>query len=149
MKTTSPSFVRLNFDWNAEPNAPEAKVDVAGATVVLRFVLNPWLYQQFVEEQRGSLTFAECRRWRLGSTNDEGWFMGRCRYSGIAPEWGEFYEIVGDDLKRDVPLDWHRTGPDKPGARHFLFYLKDSTFECLAMDWSFKAEPIDHADNSK
>jgi hypothetical protein len=141
MKSPSPKFVRLNLDWNAEPNAPDARIEVSGSDVVLRFTLNSWLYEHFSEGQPGSLHFTGCSRWRLGSTNDEGWFMGQCRYSKVAPEWGEFYEVIGDDPQRDAPLDWQLVGPDLPNARHFLFYLKDSTFECLAMKWSFTTEP--------
>ncbi|MBU3972721.1 MAG: hypothetical protein KKE42_02845, partial [Alphaproteobacteria bacterium] len=84
------------------------------------------------------LTFAGCTRWRLGLTNDHGWFGGQCRYSGIAPAWGEFYEIVDDDPVRDAPDDWRVEGSDKPSGRHFLFYLRDETFECMADDWRFE-----------
>ena len=28
-------------------------------------------------------------------------------------------------------------GPDRADARHFLFYMKDETFECLADNWEF------------
>jgi hypothetical protein len=33
------------------------------------------------------LTFTGARQWRLGPTNDEGWYRGQCRYVGIAPKW--------------------------------------------------------------
>ena len=63
--------------------------------------------------------------------------MGQCRYAGKAPAWGEFYEILGDDPARDSPDDWRVVGPDRPTLRHFLFYLRDETFECMANDWRF------------
>ena len=50
--------MKLNANWNAEPNAPDPKVEVFGDTVVLRFVLNYHLYQQFAEEQPGTLSMA-------------------------------------------------------------------------------------------
>jgi hypothetical protein len=55
--------------------------------VELRFYLNPWAYDA-QEEEVGVLTFEDACAWRLGATNDEGWFMGQCRYSGTAPTWG-------------------------------------------------------------
>ena len=33
------------------------------------------------------------------------------------------------------PNDWHIVGDARPLARHFLFYLRDETFECEADDW--------------
>jgi hypothetical protein len=29
----------------------------------------------------------------LGRTNDEGWYLGQCRFSKVAPTWGEFYHV--------------------------------------------------------
>jgi len=130
-------FVKLNHDWNAEPNDPDEEVSVHGDTVRLSFLLNPWAYEA-QEGQRGRLTFTGSERWRLGPTNDEGWLKGDCRYSASAPEWGEFYEISGLDPLRNQPTDWRDVPSDKPGKRHFLFYLRDNTFECVADDWSLE-----------
>jgi hypothetical protein len=90
-----------------------------------------------VPNEQGSLTFIECSEWGLGSTNDEGWHLGQCRYSRIAPEWGEFYEIVGTDPLAHEPNDWKSTGQADVGKRHFLFYLRDETFECFANEWTY------------
>ena len=129
-------FLHLNPDWNADPNAPEPKVSVSGSDVSLLFRLNPWGYQAAAGEQ-GKLSFGGCSRWRLGETNDHGWYDGQCRYSLIAPRWGELYEIVGDDPLAHAPKDWTLTHRADPSKRHFLFYLHDETFECFADDWAF------------
>jgi len=132
------SFERLNVGWNAEPNAPATRVAVDGQRLGVRFYLNCFAFDCAHEEQEGVLSFTGCSRWRLGSTNDEGWLRGQCRYSHVAPAWGEFYELHGDDPARDIPTDWRVTGADQPTARHFLFYFRDHTFECMADDWSFE-----------
>lgn len=132
----NPVFVQQNQGWNAEPNAPDPRVQVGGSLVELRFYLNPWAYDA-QEEEIGLLTFEDVRAWRLGPTNDEGWSMGQCRYSRIAPTWGAFYEIRGDDPAAWLPQDWRRNPPFGAGDRHFLFYLRDDTFECFAREWSF------------
>src|SRR4051812_47585172 len=132
---TSLVFMRLNDGWNAYPNGSESTVALDGDTLTFRFELNPFVFDDVREGDIGLLIFSRCSRWRLGRTNDEGWFKGQCRYSGRAPAWGEFYELVGRDPVRDLPDDWHRVGPDRPSLRHFLFYLKDETFECMADDW--------------
>lgn len=133
---TNRAFLRLNASWNAEPNAPAPEVQVDGSEVALRFVLNSWAYDAATGEQ-GLLTFGGCSGWRLGSTNDEGWYQGQCRYSAIAPKWGEFYEVVGPDALAHAPTDWRATNHVSARERHFLFYLRDETFECFADEWTF------------
>ena len=78
---TATTFRKLNEGWNAEPNAPDPEVTVCGDDVLLSFVLNPFQFPQFAEEQRGLLRFNGCQRYRLGPTNDEGWYRGQCRTS--------------------------------------------------------------------
>ena len=133
---TNRAFLQLNESWNAEPNDPAPEVQENSSQVTLRFRLNPWAYDA-AENEQGLLTFDRCSEWRLGSTNDEGWFRGQCRYSTIAPVWGEFYEIVGPDPLAHEPTDWRTTNQVNSGKRHFLFYLRDSTFECFADEWGF------------
>jgi hypothetical protein len=140
---TEPTFVKLNSDWNAEPNAPAPDVAVTGDQVILRFYLNYMLYPRFAEEEVGSLVFSRCSRWRLGETNDKGWHMGKSCYARIAPTWGEFYELIGEDPALDLPIDWKRISSDARKERHFLFYLRDNTFECVAADWSFEVDEAD------
>jgi hypothetical protein len=132
----NPAFHRLNLDWNAEPNAPLPSVDAINEQVRLRFFLNPWAYQAR-EGEIGQLLFDGCSRWRLGPTNDEGWYSDQCRYSRQAPQWGEFYEITGDDPLMLKPTDWQILGSEIKMSRHFLFYLRDEIFECLAREWAF------------
>jgi hypothetical protein len=134
-------FVQLNEGWNADPNDPDPAVSSRGDAVELTFLLNAFEFSGVSEGEAGKLSFAGCQQWRLGATNDEGWYKGQCRYSGIAPHWGEFFELVGDDPRRLHPKDWQQTIHPSPRGRHFLFYLKDNTFECLAEDWSFHREP--------
>ncbi|MDH5395566.1 MAG: hypothetical protein OEW97_04780 [Gammaproteobacteria bacterium] len=128
MKT---EFVHLNKDWNAEPNAPSEEVKVKPDYVELSFYVNPWTFEGYKEEQRAAIRFYGCSRWRLGSVNDEGWYMGQCRFSKIAPKWGEFYEVKGDLHLDECPNDWNEISQNE-GNAHYLFYLKDSMFECDA-----------------
>jgi hypothetical protein len=134
-----PEFRRLNAGWNAEPNSPDPSVTVTEAITRLSFVLNSQIYD-FAEDKKGALIFARCTRWRLGATNDEGWYRGQCRYSRSAPIWGEFYELAGEDDVRLQPDDWHVLSSETGEDRHFLFYLRDETFECFASDWTFERE---------
>ena len=132
------SFRQLNNGWNAEPNAPDPRVVAEGGDVVLTFLMNPFQFPQFSDEDQGRLRFTSCRRYRLGSTNDEGWYRGQCRFSKLAPRWGEFYEVGGDLRLAECPDDWIEIDKAQNCYRHFLFYFRDETFECDASDWKFE-----------
>jgi hypothetical protein len=129
------TFIQLNHKWNAEPNAPNPRVVIEDGNVVVSFLMNPFQFPQYGPGDVGRLRFSSCIRYRLGSTNDEGWYRGQCRFSKIAPRWGEFYEISGDLRLAECPDDWVILGPPKEPIRHFLFYFRDETFECDASDW--------------
>lgn len=112
------------------------KIHVGASRVQLSFFLNPFAYEA-EEEEIGCLTFENCSTWRLGPTNDEGWYLGQCRYSQAAPVWGEFYELVGEDDAPRQPSDWQTPPSPGSGSRHFLFCLRDDTFECFVANWTF------------
>ena len=135
-------FVKLNSDWNAEPNAPDPRAYADGPDVVLDFRANSFQFPKFAAGQPLRLRFRGASRYRLGGTNDEGWYRGQCRFSGIAPAWGEFYEVSGDLKLDQCPKDWMDVAAPSPtGLRHFLFYLRDHTFECAAADWVLETFP--------
>jgi hypothetical protein len=127
------TFHQINKNWNAEPNAPYEELHVIENKVVLSFDSN--------EETKYWLIFPQCWRFRIGATNDEGWHKGDCRFSKIAPEWGHFYLIEGELLENKIN-DW-KVGPSKriKGSKHFLFYLRDSTFECDASGFNLVKFP--------
>jgi len=124
-------FVKLNDGWNAEPNAPAPVVARLGNDVVLEFRLNPFQFKKFSKDDRARLIFRNSWRYRLGGTNDQGWYLGQCKFSKVAPAWGEFYEVQGDIRLESSPDAWVVLGPEPhAAAKHFLFYLRDQTFEC-------------------
>ena len=131
-------FLKQNEGWNAEPNAPYPKVEVKGSSLELEFLANPYRFKEYSDGEKIVLTFDNCLRYRLGSTNDEGWYRGQCRFSKLAPEWGEFYEIKGATWD-DKLSDWIDVGKNVgQQPRHFLFYFRDETFECKASNWSMQ-----------
>ena len=117
-------FRKLTEGCNAEPNAPGVRVSRAGADVHVEFRPNQYQYPTYAAVARIILTFHSCTRYRLGDVNDEGWYLGQCRFSKLAPSWGEFYEISGD-LKLEGLTDWVEVGSHRKNTRHFLFYFRD------------------------
>ena len=131
----APRFVTLDVGWAAEPNAPEPHVKVAESALTLSFFLDPLVHEAAPNEV-GAIAFAGCSRFRWDDTNDHDWYAGTGRYSRSAPQWGRFYELIGDDPERDA-VAWHKLDAGGTGERHFLFYFRDETFECLAERWMF------------
>lgn len=136
------TFQKLNDSWNAEPNAPCPTISITDQTLILRFYLNPWISPETEPEDIGELRFQACWRYRLGPTNDEGWWRRQCRFSLLAPGWGEFYEVSGDLRLDRVPSDWWTmidSDQSPETSRHYLFYFRDETFECDAALWHYRA----------
>jgi hypothetical protein len=129
------TFKKLNDGWNAEPNDPAENVVVYGNLVELSFALNPWEFDA-AEGSRATLNFSQCARWRLGRPNDEGWYRGQGRFETSSHSWGEFYEVFDATQSVEEPTDWKILNPEHRKSRHFLFYLRDNTFECYAQDWT-------------
>ena len=79
-----PSFIRLNKGWNADPNVSDVHTCVDGEDVLLQFDMNAFQFPEFKTGEKGVLRFVDCSRFRLGATNDEGWYLGQCRFTGLA-----------------------------------------------------------------
>ena len=133
-----PAFTRLNEDWNAHPNDARLKLEKNGDELIARMKPNPHAYRQFKKVREIAICFANCSSYRVTSVNDEGWYSGQCRFSGLAPEWGEFYEISGNTRDNMNTTPWIEM--EGVGAKHFHFYLKDETLEVKAHDWVLKSE---------
>lgn len=133
-----PTFTRLNEGWNAEPNAPSLRLEHSGTTLFASMRPNPWVYPQYERVAKITVGFENCSKYRVTPINDEGWYRGQCRFSGLAPGWGEFYEISGNTRDDMVSTSWIRM--DGAGARHFHFYLRDVALEVKAQDWSLTSE---------
>jgi hypothetical protein len=129
---------KLNTDWNADPNAPESKVYVEGDTIILEFYLNYFIYPKFKEGDIGRLFFYNGHKYSLGGTNDEGYFMGQHRYKDSWLPYGEFYQLDSNWF-RDFPKDAVTIRPinNSDKLKHFIFFMKENVFECVAEDYKF------------
>lgn len=132
-----PTFTRLNEDWNAHPNDVGLKLEQTGDELIARMKPNPYVYRQYEKSPEIIVSFKNCSNYRVTSVNDEGWYLGECRFSGLAPEWGEFYEISGNTRDNMNHTPWIKM--EGGGEKHFHFYLKDETVEVKAQDWTLKS----------
>ncbi len=132
----STTFHQLNNSWNAEPNAPDPKVEWRDTDLRLTFWMNAFRFPDYNEDDIGEIIFKDCSRYRIGILNDEGWYRKQGRFTGVHHRWGEFYEVRGDLRLDAVPNDWSIRTPDVAGRNHYLFYFRDEDFECDARDWT-------------
>ena len=133
-------FNKLNLQWNAQPNAPLPKVSVQGNIVLLEFILNHYIYKQFKEGQKGRIEFVECYMYRLGPVNDEGFSRGQFRYGPKDIPWGEFYELKDSNWRvnfSDDKVIIDQTLEDSKDLKHYIFFFRDETFECIAKSFVF------------
>ena len=88
--------------------------------------------------QKGKLIFNNCYMYRLGSPNDHGFYLNQFRYGPNNIEWGEFYELSDSNWRKDFPLDKVVVDDnlkDNKRLKHYLFFFRDNTFECIAENY--------------
>lgn len=140
-------FIKLNDGWNAEPNAPMTEIEAKGTTVIVSFYLNAFIYPEYNEGDKGVIEFYNCRQYRMGSPNDEGFYVyNQSRYKKYGVKWGEFYFVQDSDWKSNFPqpilID---TSIKEDRLNHYLFYFRDGAFECISESYTFsviKADPL-------
>lgn len=132
-------YTKLNTDWNADPNAPETTISIDDDIVTLDFYLNYFNYKKYKEGDKGKLTFYNCHKYYFGEPNDEGYFMGHHRYKYTELPFGDFY-LLKTDWHNDFPMKSKVLNPDTTNKdlKHFIFFFKENTFECVAKDFKLK-----------
>lgn len=140
-------YEQLNKNWNAEPNAPEPQMEKGEGYVEFKFELNPFLFDYIDKGDKGVLEFAEVYKLDFGAMNDEGYFRGQHRFNNNILPWGEFYELFDSNWKIDFPKSSQIINSviDKSKLRHFIFFLKDNTIECLSLDYSLSIQFADQS----
>jgi len=134
--TDLPRFTKLNTDWNADPNDAGLRIVHEGTELLAHMRPNLYKFKRFKGIASITVTFKNCARYRVTPINDYAWYAGDCRFSGLAPQWGEFYEIAGNTQDALDPSPWITAKGH--GTRHFHFYLRDQTLEVKASGWSLK-----------
>jgi hypothetical protein len=133
-------FIKINENWNAEPNAPMPTIEVIGSNLILSFYLNAFISEEFDEEDLGVLEFNNCLQYRLGAPNEDGFYIyNKSRYKKYGVQWGEFYLVQNSDWQINFPEPVFIDNSIKnEKLNHYLFYFRDETFECVSLSYSFK-----------
>lgn len=136
-----PVFHHLNTGWNADPNAPDPRIELEDRDLLVTFAPNRYQFRRYEGLEEITLQFRDCSRYRITPINDHGWYGRQCRFSSLAPAWGEFYEITGYTRDALEPTPWAEAAGK--GDRHFHFYFRDETLEVKAGDWNVSPMPDD------
>ncbi|MBL7869463.1 MAG: hypothetical protein JNM71_15715 [Flavobacterium lindanitolerans] len=142
----TPIFKKLNNDFDADPNAPDPKISLLGNHVVLSFSLNSFLWDNVSEGETGTLTFLNCLQYRLGKPDSDSYH--RYRYYQSDVEYFDFYLVENSTWIKDFPIDKkiHNSSilnEFRSKLKHFVFFFRDNTFECVATGYSFGRVFID------
>ena len=124
-------FVQINTGWNAHSVSPEIELSVEGIDLVMDVFLNHFVFDNIKEGDKARIRFKNCVEYSLNTCNDEGYFYGQYRTNPNELPWGEFYEIKSG-LDKNFPNPITKIQNDSKDRRHYIFFFKDETFECLA-----------------
>ena len=130
-------FDKITNNWNADPNDPQVNIKLEKDSLLLTFGLNYFQYNNFKAENKLQITFKNCSKYSLNNCNDECYYNLQYRISPYDLPWGEFYEIISG-ISRDFPEAINIYKNNNLNLRHFIFFFKDNTFECLAEEYHLK-----------
>ncbi len=136
--TTKIDYVQITIDWNADPVSPDVKLSVDGSDLLLTIFLNYYAFDNFKEGDKVKIIFQNCSEYSFNTCNDEGYYYSQYRTNPNELPWGEFYEIKSG-LNRNFPKPITKLTSDSTSNRHFIFFFKDETFECLAENYKLIA----------
>lgn len=123
--------------YASNPNIAAPEIYLYEKNLTLRFPVNTFI-NNLEDGHIGKILFKNCTAFRVGSPNDEGYGIGsdtvwnEASFPGI--EWHHFYEVLdssGPTFERFFTTESH----DQSSQRHFVFFMKEATFECYARDF--------------
>ncbi len=141
---------QLNTSYQSDPNTANPNIELHKNQLTLKFQLNTEMHE-FKQTDIGKITFVKCLMVRVGSPNDEGYTSAQeegVRYSPWNKidfpqiEWGSFYEVESSDWSSITDYEGYtdnklmETVKDKSKFKHFVFFMKEATFECVAESYT-------------
>ncbi|PHR46508.1 MAG: hypothetical protein COA32_10210 [Fluviicola sp.] len=130
-------YIKITTDWNADPVSPEIQLKVVVDDLVVEMLVNHFQFDEFIEGDKVKITFKNCSIYSLNTCNDKGYFFGQYRINPNELPWGEFYEIRSG-LDKSLPDPVVQLNNKQNVNRHYIFFFKDETFECLATNYKLE-----------
>ena len=130
-------YIQITNNWNADPVSPEIELSLDEENLIMDIYLNHYAFENFKEGDKVKILFKNCAEYSLNTCNDEGYYYGQYRTNPNELPWGEFYEIKSG-LDRNMPSPIVKINNDNSDKKHFIFFFKDETFECLASEYELE-----------
>lgn len=139
-------LIKINRDYASDPNLAIPMLRIYDNWISLHFPLNYYIFP-FHENSKAIIRFENCLMFRSGDPNDEG-FYGK--NNNTRWKYEDFSYVEVDDFYVVENSDWQTNfGPDayinqnlmkdlsipKEKYKHFVFFMKEGTFECVATDY--------------
>lgn len=109
----------------------------------LNLNLNYFNFPLFKEGDCGTIHFINVKAFKIGDLNDEGFFLNDHPIWNKSnfPEgiyWNSFYEVK--NTPEDYFNSFYRVSylPNNKDFHHYVFFMKEGTFECLAESFEEK-----------
>ena len=130
-------YIQITTNWNADPVLPKIELTIDRTDLIMDIYLNHYVFDNFKKGDKVKIRFKDCTLYSLNTCNDEGYYYGQYRTNPNELPWGEFYEIICG-LDRNMPNPIVEIVNDNSNKKHFIFFFKDETFECLASDYELE-----------
>jgi hypothetical protein len=133
-------FKKLNKNWAADLNAPHESIIQNEDGIEVDFLLNSFPYEHIDDGEKGKIAFYDVFAYRNVASIAEEISKRQIPFKVEQIPFGDLFELLDSKWKTDFPEDKIIVDETKKSSklRHFLFFLKDATFECLAVDYQFK-----------
>lgn len=130
-------LIKLNKNYQSDPNTAYPGIKIDRKSLILSFELNYFAFD-FKEDQMGEIIFNNCYSYRLGGPNDEGFYLNQNKFwnknNFSDLQWDCFYEVKNTPkiyLEKFKVIN-PEIGVSKIKLNHYVFFMKEGTFECLA-----------------
>jgi hypothetical protein len=130
-------YNKLTKNWNADPVLPEIELEIDRNDLIMCIRLNHYVFDNYKKGDKVKIRFINCSLYSLNTCNDEGYYYGQYRTNPNELPWGEFYEIKSG-LDRNMPNPIVKIADDNSDKKHFIFFFKDETFECIASEYELE-----------
>lgn len=146
-------FQKIDLSFKPEPNTAVPLVEVYNTNVLLSFNSCELNDYDFKNSKIAKIEFEDCLIYRNGAPNEDGFYLfgadpkinNDSIYSKKAfpdLDFNTFYNVTGIDWKNNLLGNGTKILNDhykeKKGFTHFVFLMKDGTFECVAKEYKIK-----------
>lgn len=143
-------FQKIDLPFKSEPNTAVPLVEVHNTDVLLGFNSCELSDFDFRNTKIRHINFLDCLMYREGHPNDDGFYLfgayPRINNDSIYSQkafpdldFDTFYKVVGVDWKNNLLGNGTKIINDqykeKEGFTHFVFFMKNGTFECVAKEY--------------